>query len=118
MNGASLGSHDIAAPSGYMNFDLLVTEYLPFFMRNTGCPKDKPVLLILDYYVSHCSLEAVELCRSSGVVFLTLPPHCSHRLQPLDSSVYGPMKTYFYSAVDDWTRSNPKDLYQSMRWKV
>lgn len=41
------------------------------------------------------------------LVLLTLPPHCSHRLQPLDRSVYGPMKSYFNSAVDDWTQSNP-----------
>ena len=61
LNGASLGSHDIAASSGYMNFDKFFTEYLPFFMRSTGCTKDKPVLLILDYHVSHCSLEALEL---------------------------------------------------------
>ena len=106
-NSASPGSHNIAASSGYINFNIFVTEYLPFFMRSTGCTKDKPVLLILDYHVSHCSLEAVELCCSSGAVLLTLQPHFSHRLQPLDSSVYGPMKNNFYSAEDDWTRSKP-----------
>ena len=107
LNGAPPGSHGIAASSGYMNSDIFVTEYLPFFIKNTRCTKDKPVLLILDNHISHCSLEAVELCRSSGVVLLTLPPHCSHRLQPLDRSVYRPLKTYFNSAVDDWTRTNP-----------
>ena len=63
--------------------------------------------MILDNHSSHCSLQAVELCRKEGVVLLTLPPHCSHRLQPLDRSINGPLKTYFKTALVDWNISNP-----------
>lgn len=107
LNGAPPGSHGAATSSGYMNSEIFTAQYLPFFIKYTRCSKEKPVLLILDNHISHCSLGAVELCRSSGVILLTLPPHCSHRLQPLDRSVFGPVKTYFNSAVDDWTRTNP-----------
>lgn len=47
------------------------------------------------------------LAKSSGVVLLTLPPHTSHRLQPLDRTVFGPMKCFFNRALDDFMRSNP-----------
>ncbi len=38
---------------------------------------------------------------------LSFPPHCSHRLQPLDRSVYGPLKRHINSTCDAWMRNNP-----------
>ena len=35
------------------------------------------------------------------------PPHCTHRLQPLDRSIYGPFKKYFNTAADEWDLNNP-----------
>lgn len=107
LNGAPPGSKGSAAPSGYMNSDLFVNEYLPFFIKQTRCTRESPVMLILDNHISHVSLAAVELCKSSGIVLLTLPPHCSHRLQPLDRTIYGPLKTYYNKAMDDWMRMHP-----------
>jgi hypothetical protein len=63
--------------------------------------------LILDNHDSHLSLDGIELCRESGIIILSLPPHCSHKLQPLDRSVYGPFKKYVNSMFDAWMRSNP-----------
>lgn len=38
---------------------------------------------------------------------LSFPPHCSHKLQPLDVSVFGPFKKYCAAAQDAWLRNNP-----------
>lgn len=38
---------------------------------------------------------------------LTLPPHCSHKLQPLDCSVYGPFKTYYNQACSVFMVNHP-----------
>ena len=38
---------------------------------------------------------------------VSFPPHCSHKLQPLDVSVFGPFKKYLSTAQDGWLRSNP-----------
>jgi len=32
---------------------------------------------------------------------LSFPPHCSHKLQPLDRTVYGPFKKYYNNALKD-----------------
>ncbi|VVD01171.1 unnamed protein product [Leptidea sinapis] len=49
--------------------------------------KDDPVLLetlVLDGHVTYTkNLEAIELARANGVIMLCLPPHCTHRLQPM-----------------------------------
>ena len=47
------------------------------------------------------------MAKENGVIMLTLPPHTSHRLQPLDKTVYGPLKTYYSRAMDGWMRSHP-----------
>ena len=38
------------------------------------------------------SLELIELAREKGVHLLCFPPHMTHILQPLDVSIYHPLK--------------------------
>jgi len=38
---------------------------------------------------------------------LSLPPHCTHRLQPLDLTFFKPLSTFYSKAVDGWMRENP-----------
>ena len=33
-------------------------------------------------------------------------PHCSHKMQPLDCTVYGPLKKYYHTACDNWMYNN------------
>ena len=43
----------------------------------------------------------------SGVTILTLHPHCSHKLQPLDVGVFSSFKAYYYSAMDSRLLQKP-----------
>jgi len=72
-------------------------------------PNDSnPVLLIIDGHSSRKSLEAVELAQKHHVTMLTIPPHTSHnRLQPLDFTFFGPLKTMYNRQMDKWMLSNP-----------
>ncbi|KAJ8955083.1 hypothetical protein NQ314_006964 [Rhamnusium bicolor] len=56
----------------------------------------------MDNHESHCSLEAILFAKNNGIALLTFPPHCSHRLQPLDVGVLGPFKAKFKVASNDW----------------
>ena len=95
-----------ASGSGWMQEkDFLV--FLKHFVHNTRATRETKVLLLLDNHVSHLSLEGIDYCRENGVVLLSFPPHCSHKLQPLDRSVYGPLKRYINSAMDRWMMENP-----------
>ena len=67
--------------------------------------KDK-VLLLLDNHYSHVTLETIDYAKEHGIVLLSFPPHCSHKLQPLDRAVYGPFKRYYNSACDCWMKEN------------
>jgi len=65
------------------------------------------VLLLLDNQESHLSIPVIDYCKDNGVVLLSFLPHCSHQLQPLDLSVYGPLKKFINSASDAWLKNNP-----------
>ncbi|XP_065323820.1 uncharacterized protein LOC135930944 [Gordionus sp. m RMFG-2023] len=82
--------------------------------NTSGCiaSNEKNVLLILDNHSSHCSISVINYCRSNGIVILTLPPHCSHKLQPLDKAVYGPLKKFYNGAIDTWMRNHVGQQFQ------
>ena len=61
----------------------------------------------MDNHESHVSMASVQLAKQNGLNILTIPPYTSHRLQPLDRSVFGPLKSRYNQAMDEWMRSNP-----------
>jgi len=99
LNGAPVGAIGRASRSGWMNEDLF-SDFMQHFIQHTRCTKDRSVLLILDNVESHITIKTIDLARENGVVLLTLPPHTSHRLQPLDRAVNGPFKKAYNVAMD------------------
>lgn len=96
--GAPPGSGAAAHISGWMTEDNFV-RFLEHFAKFTRCSVQKKVLLLTDNHESHLSLAAIDFARANGIVVLTFPPHCSHRLQPLDVSVYSPFKGCYNTHV-------------------
>nr|XP_049694743.1 uncharacterized protein LOC126054214 [Helicoverpa armigera] len=92
--------------SGWMT-DVEFLQFMKHFISYVKPSKDSPVLLLVDNHCSHLSLPVLDLAKDNGVVMLSYPPHCSHKLQPLDVSVFGPFKKYLSSAQDAWMRNNP-----------
>lgn len=81
MNGCVPGSIGLAnSPlSGWMTNELFM-DVLNHLIKHTNCTKDSPILLITDNHERHCHLNATLLARGNGIIILTIPPHCSHRL--------------------------------------
>lgn len=100
--GCAGGAHQSGWMTGPIFFD-----FLKHFVKNVKCSKEKPVILLLDNHDSHLSIDGLDYCKANGVTVLSFPPHCSHKLQPLDRSVYGPLKKYINSSCDSWMVSNP-----------
>ncbi|XP_023240420.1 uncharacterized protein LOC111638880 [Centruroides sculpturatus] len=81
--------------------------YMDHFIKHTRPSPSDPVLLLLDNHQSHVDINVVEKAKSNSIVMLSFPPHCTHRLQPLDVGVNAPFKNYCAKAQDNWLRSNP-----------
>ncbi|KAJ8960158.1 hypothetical protein NQ318_003879 [Aromia moschata] len=61
----------------------------------------------MDNHATHVNLQVVDFARKNHIIILTLPPHCSHRMQPLDVAVYGPFKSRYKQAMNNWLTGNP-----------
>lgn len=101
-----MGSIGDANPSGWMNEEHFI-KFAHHFVKFVKSSTDKPVLLLLDNHNSHLSIEALDFFKDNGVTVLSFPPHCSHKLQPLDRSVYGPFKKYYNNQCDAWITNHP-----------
>lgn len=106
INGAPEGSLGLATKTGWMNCELYV-EALQHIQKHTCCSRENPILLLCDNHESHISIEAVDYCRANGIVYLSFPPHTSHKLQPLDVGVFGPFKSKLKVAFNDWHTGHP-----------
>ncbi|XP_065669419.1 uncharacterized protein LOC136088752 [Hydra vulgaris] len=107
MKGAPEGSIGLANQSGWMNAEIFI-DVLKHFVKFARPTADHKVLLIIDNHESHLSLQSLEYAKENHVCMMTLPPHTSHKTQPLDRSVFSPMKTYFNAAANSWMLSNPR----------
>uniref|UniRef100_A0A0L8H2W3 DDE-1 domain-containing protein n=1 Tax=Octopus bimaculoides TaxID=37653 RepID=A0A0L8H2W3_OCTBM len=86
---------------------LMFVTYLKHFITYTRCSKEKKVLLILDNHKTHVSLAAIDLAEKNRVISLTISPHTSYKLQPLDVSCYKLFKTAYSRVVDNGMRFHP-----------
>ena len=81
-------------------------EWLKHFDEHT---KSRTVgsyrLLIMDGHESHDSLEFRQLCKEKKIITLCMPPHSSHRLQPLDVGCFSSMKTAYGRQVEHLMRN-------------
>ncbi|XP_046383032.1 uncharacterized protein LOC124172345 isoform X2 [Ischnura elegans] len=100
------GSLGLTSKSGWMTAEIF-PEVIKHFIKHTKTSKEDPTLLIMDNHQSHISIQVIDLAKEYGIMIVTLPPHCSAKLQPLDVSCYAPFKTYYAAAVDSWNKSNP-----------
>ena len=78
--------------------------FLKHFAHYTKVTVNCKVLLLMD---SHRFVTAVDFCKQNGIIILCFPPHCSHKLQPLDRSDYGLLKKCYNTACNSWMKLNP-----------
>ena len=57
-------------------------------------------LLIMDGHSSHMTANLIVFCMQTSIDLLILPPHCSHVLQPLDISIFAPLKRALAEETD------------------
>lgn len=108
--GAPAGTIFAVHPSGWIQTNLF-TQWFQHFIEYTNPTKEKPVCLILDGHFSHTqNIDLIDLAREHHVTIVSLPPHCSHKLQPLDRTFMSPLKAYYSEEVRQWLRQNQRAL--------
>lgn len=91
--------------NGWIN-ERLFFEWLQHFTESAKPSVEEPVLLILDNHASHISYDIYKHCKANHIHMLSLPPHTSHRMQPLDVMFYGPLKAAYKKECDSFMKSH------------
>ncbi|XP_055640903.1 uncharacterized protein LOC129778185 [Toxorhynchites rutilus septentrionalis] len=105
--GAPHGTTFACNPSGYMTTELF-SEWFKHFVQHARPTSERPLLLILDGHSSHSkNFDFCETAAKMHVVVIVLPPHCSHRMQPLDVSFMGPFKKFYGDATGLLLKKTP-----------
>lgn len=105
LDGASPGSTGIASESGWMNGAGFI-KFMEHFIKHSHASKDMPILLILDGHTSHLTVDVLEMALENGITMISLPPHTSHRLQPLDVGVFGGFKRMYNDQCQAWMKNH------------
>lgn len=93
--------------TGWMQKEIFVA-WFKRFVAFTNPTAEKPVLLLLDGHATHTkSLDLVLLAREHHVVIICFPPHCTHRMQPLDVVLMAPLSQFYAQEVDKWLLQHP-----------
>jgi hypothetical protein len=91
--------------SGYMNSRINLEWIQQVFDPLTRAKANgKPRVLINDGFGSHESLEVMTHCFEQNIILCRLPSHTSHKLQPCDVGVFGPLKTAYREQVEQQFR--------------
>lgn len=80
-------------------------DWLVHFERVTK-PRTTSVyrLLILDGHGSHHADDFEDYCKAHNVITLCMPPHSSHKLQPLDVGCFSTLKDSYGRAIERMMR--------------
>lgn len=106
MDSAPTGSPAFPQSKGWMDRDVFL-QFVKYFVEQTRPSKEKPILIILDGHCSHTkSLQVINFCRENGVVLLCLPPHCTHKMQPLDVSYFKSFNSYYDAYITRWLKNH------------
>lgn len=92
-------------------------EWLTTVFQPATMPDDPSTrrLLIMDGHGSHITANVISFCMNNAIDLLILPPHTSHLLQPLDVSVFGPLKRSLAAETDAASRLDPGRI-QRVEW--
>src|SRR5258705_7362303 len=91
------------SPNGWTD-DFLCTEWFKksFIPQTTAqnTSGKKPILLIYDGHGSHDTSALCHLAQDNNITLFCLPPHTTHKLQPLDVGVFGPFQRGWIDRCD------------------
>jgi len=61
----------------------------------------------MDGHNSHNFVELIDCAKENNIILVELPEHTSHHLQPLDKSVFGPLKKVYNAECSKLMSENP-----------
>ena len=112
VNGVLQGLHDVL-PKCYLHYrevpgadSAIVYDWAQNFVAETSelRKNGQHLLLVLGGYSAHIQFKTLNYFRRNRVIFIALPSHSSHRLQPLDVTVFNSYKSFLQAFLHSAAR--------------
>ena len=105
------GWHFTCSKTGYTNAEIGLHRIQHVFDPLTRRRADgQPRILVNDGLATHESLEVLTFCHDNNIILCRLPSHTSHKLQPCDIGVFGPLKTAYREQVEQLFRGGANTI--------
>jgi hypothetical protein len=109
------------SPNGWSCNELGANWLINVFDRHTKeKAKNRRRLLIVDGHSSHLNMNFINLCDQRRILLLVLPPHSTHRLQPLDVACFAPLARYYTNELNHLMGGSLgyNDMSKRLFWKI
>ena len=93
------------SPNGWISADSFFGWMANIFYPSVKDRVQFPIIVFMDGHISHLNLAVAKFCRMHDIILLCFPPHASHVMQPLDISVYGPLKKFWNESLDKFKKT-------------
>lgn len=101
--GGPEGATYAASKSGWFDMEKFNVWFKQVFIKWLArLPKEDIKVIIGDNLAAHLSPYVTQLCQQHNVRFCFLPENSTHLLQPLDVSVFAPMKRKWREVLTAW----------------
>jgi hypothetical protein len=70
-----------------------ITHFIPNFQSSIP----NPTFLIMDNHSSHMLLSSYNFCKGNDITVISIPPNTSHKMQPLNTSFFGPVMPFWHN---------------------
>ena len=101
INGTTYGLSD----KGWVDTKLFQGWLTDHFLPNAV--GTRPLLLLLDDHSSHYQPDLITFAKDHDIILFCLPPHTTHESQPLEASVFKPLKQNWQDVCHRYMQDNP-----------
>ena len=105
MHGEVSGSRYAVSHKGWVDQELFYCWLKDHLLLNAV--SQRPLLLLLDGHSSHFEPNSIQFARDNEVIIFCLPPHTTYECQPLDCSLFGPLKKHWQHTCHRFYQRNP-----------
>ena len=87
--------------NGWINTDLFEARFIP------SAVSSHPLFLLLDGHSTHYQPQVIKFAMEHQCIILRLPPHTTHKTQPLDVGIFVPLKVQWVRVCHSFYQKNP-----------
>jgi len=107
------------SPTGWTNDDLGFEWLTTIFDPHTKEQASNGLrwrLLFVDGHSSHLNMRFIDWCGQNRILLMAYPPHSTHRLQPLDVSLFNPLANFYSQNLNTWMQKSAGIANMSKRY--